>query len=111
MGPPTPDTCSSVRAAWADHETYTTPVAVLTNEPCLFAPASSNIEWGFMGPVGTQDDLLFIGSGADIERGDELTNDATSEVWVVVEPPRLFKNPITWVNDHYQVKVERKPIQ
>ena len=111
MQPPTPDTCSSTRIPWTDHETYTTPAAVLTNEPCLFAPASSNLEWGFMGPVGTQDDLLFIGADADIQVGDKLTDDATDVIWVVAEPPRLFKNPVTWVDDHYQVKVEREPIQ
>ena len=64
-----------------------------------------------MGPVGTQDDLLFIGADADIQVGDKLTDDATDVIWVVAEPPRLFKNPVTWVDDHYQVKVEREPIQ
>lgn len=111
MTPPTPDTCSSTRVSRSDGETYVTPTAVLENEPCLFSVFEPGMTTGsFMGPIDTTRTVLFIGYAADIKMGDEVTNDSTSEVFVVTEPPTKFRNPQTWENDHQQVALRPAPL-
>jgi len=79
-------------------------VAVLTEEPCLLAPFEPGMGTDtFMGSVPSSKTVLFIGYDADVKLGDEITDDVTGTVYVVVEPPVLFQNPTTWENDHQQV--------
>lgn len=64
-----------------------------------------------MGPADTSKTVLFIDDEADINLGDEVTNDTTGEKFVVVQPPVLFQNPCTFKNDHQQVIMNRLPLQ
>jgi len=106
---PTPHTCSSTRVTRG--EKYTTPTAVLSEEPCLFSPFEPAFTFGtFMGPAETGKTILFIGYDADVQMGDEITNDATSEKYVAVEPPVKFQRPTDFSNDHQQVILRKQPI-
>ena len=106
---PTPHTCSSTRVARG--EKFTIPVVVLSEEPSLFSPWEPGLARDtFMGPAESNKTVLFIGWDADVQLGDEITNDDTSEVYVVVQPPVKFPNPTDFSNDHQQVILNRQPI-
>ena len=65
----------------------------------------------FMGPAEVNKYVMFIGWDADVQYGDQITNDVTGEKYEVVEPPVRFQNPVTWANDHQQVGLRLAPIQ
>lgn len=111
MSPPTPSTCSSTRIATSTTGKYTAPAAVLSAEPCLFSPIVANTQDTFMGPAEVNKWLLFVTYDADVQLGDEITDDDTAEVFIVVEPPQKFKRPSDWSNDHQQIQLMRKPVQ
>lgn len=111
MSPPTPHRVSSTRITRTGGETYTAPVAVLSDEPALIAPWSPGEKWQtVMGPADTSKFVLFIGWDADVQLGDEITNDASGEVYVVMEPPSKFDNPNTWEHDHQQIIIRQRPV-
>ena len=110
MSPPTPHTCSTTRVTRG--EQYTAPAAVLSEEPCLISPwQPGESQNSFMGPMEVNRYVLFIGYDADIEKGDEVTNDATGEKFVVIEAPVKFQNPSdNFSNDHQQVLLRKSPV-
>lgn len=78
----------------------------------MFAPFQPGVvgDTNFMGPADANRMVLLIGWDADVRLGDEITNDATAEVFVVMQHPVPFDNPTDWSHDHQQIELVHRPI-
>lgn len=86
--------------------TYTSISTIDATVSCLFSPKGAFAIGGPFGPYEQLDDMVFVEPTADIQQGDVLVDNDSSEAWIVVEPPRRYKNPITWVNSHWEAMIK-----
>ena len=108
---PTPHTVTTTRINRTDGETYAAPDTILEEEPCLIAPWSpGELRETFMGPAEVSQTVVFLAYEADVRLGDEVTDDDTGAVYVVVQPPVKYQRPTDWSKDHQQVIVRQKPV-
>lgn len=86
--------------------TYTSIATISASISCLFSPRGSFAIGGPMGPYEQLDDMVFVDPDAAIEQNDVLIDNDSGEKWIIVDPPRKYKNPVTWEDSHWQAMIK-----
>jgi hypothetical protein len=104
---PLPHSIKITRPKWRDRNKDVSDgiVDIATGVKGLISPASVAIQITPGGPAEILRDLIFLEPSADVEVKDILINETTGERWLVIKPPVLFENPITWEADHWEATV------
>ncbi|MFA6887161.1 MAG: hypothetical protein WC179_06740 [Candidatus Cloacimonadaceae bacterium] len=110
---PLPNSITIERRRWTENrqsERFERWETIATGVPALISPAAANIEIIPGGPLENLSDTIFLEAGTNVEYQDRLIDEDTNEVWLVVRPPRSYKNPVTWEEDHIEVAVVNQKI-
>jgi hypothetical protein len=106
MDIPMPDTITITRVAWSGN-TYSGETAIASGVPAMILQEGEDLEMMLTGGVDNSQIVMIVGPTYDIEVGDLITDEGTSEVYRVVRPPSKHRRPTDWEDHHKEVVMER----
>lgn len=106
MDIPMPDTVTITRVSWSGN-TFSGETEIATGVEAMILQEGEDLEMMLVGGYDNSQIVMLVGTDNDIEVGDLITDESTSEQYRVIKPPSKHRRPTDWTDHHKEVLMER----